>query len=53
MIKLSILVFFLLLCANVVFASGPSVLLLSERHRTEWNWVEYCCRVIRLKFISV
>ena len=41
MIKLSILVFFLLLCANVVFASVPSVLLLSERHRTEWNWVEY------------
>lgn len=41
MIKQSILVFFLLLCANVVFASVPSVLLLSERHRTEWNWVEY------------
>jgi len=39
--KQSILVFFLLLCANVVFASVPSVLLLSERHRTEWNWVEY------------
>ncbi|MDD5943321.1 S8 family serine peptidase [Fibrobacter sp.] len=41
MTKQSILVFFLLLCANVVFASVPSVLLLSERHRTEWNWVEY------------
>ena len=30
-----------LLLANVAFATSPSVRLLSERHRTEWNWVEY------------
>lgn len=30
-----------LLLANIAFATNPSVRLLSERHRTEWNWVEY------------
>ena len=30
-----------LLDANSLFASVPSVQLLSERFRTEWNWVEY------------
>ena len=33
--------FFALLLASQVWASSPSVQLLSERHRTEWNWVEY------------
>ena len=32
---------FALLLASQVWASSPSVQLLSERHRTEWNWVEY------------
>lgn len=30
-----------LLLVNIAFATSPSVKLLSERHRTEWNWVEY------------
>ena len=30
-----------LLLVNIAFATNPSVRLLSERHRTEWNWVEY------------
>ena len=30
-----------LLLTNQVWASPSSVQLLSERHRTEWNWVEY------------
>lgn len=33
------LAFFLLV--NFVWADTPSVLLLTKRHRTEWNWVEY------------
>lgn len=32
---------FLVMGAKIVFADSPSVQLLSERHRTEWNWVEY------------
>lgn len=32
---------FLVMGAKFIFADSPSVLLLSERHRTEWNWVEY------------
>ena len=31
----------LILLANALWASATSVRLLSERHRTEWNWVEY------------
>ena len=31
----------LILLANALWASVTSVRLLSERHRTEWNWVEY------------
>lgn len=31
----------LMTLANALWASSPSVQLLSERHRTEWNWVEY------------
>ncbi|WP_295039309.1 hypothetical protein, partial [uncultured Fibrobacter sp.] len=38
--RLNSIVFGLLL-VNIAFATNPSVRLLSERHRTEWNWVEY------------
>ena len=40
--KLFRLLFFLLiLTVNFLWASTLPVQLLSERHRTEWNWVEY------------
>lgn len=40
--KLFRLLFFLLiLTVNFLWASTLPVRLLSERHRTEWNWVEY------------
>ena len=40
--KLFRLLFFLLiLTVNFLWASSFPVRLLSERHRTEWNWVEY------------
>ena len=35
------LVFFAFLLTGYAWASTPSVQLKSERHRTEWNWVEY------------
>ena len=39
---ISIVIFFsILFNANNLFASVPSVQLLSEKFRTEWNWVEY------------
>jgi len=41
-VKLFRLLFFLLiLTVNFLWASTLPVQLLSERHRTEWNWVEY------------
>ena len=48
--KLFRLLFFLLiLTVNFLWASSLPVQLLSERHRTEWNWVEYR---LKLKNIS-
>ena len=35
------LLFLLILLSNCLWASTLPVRLLSERHRTEWNWVEY------------
>lgn len=35
------LAFFAFLLTGYAWASTPSVQLKSERHRTEWNWVEY------------
>ena len=40
-IFLTVFLFCILFNANSLFASVPSVQLLSERFRTEWNWVEY------------
>jgi subtilisin family serine protease len=40
-IFLAVFLFYILFNANSLFASVPSVQLLSERFRTEWNWVEY------------
>ena len=40
-IFLAVFLFCILFNANSLFASVPSVQLLSERFRTEWNWVEY------------
>ncbi len=36
-----LLFFLLILSVNFLWASALPVRLLSERHRTEWNWVEY------------
>ena len=33
--------FCILLNAKFIFAMVPPIELSSERHRTEWNWVEY------------
>lgn len=40
-IFLAVFLFCILFNADSLFASVPSVQLLSERFRTEWNWVEY------------
>ena len=40
-IFLTVFLFCILFNANSLFASVQSVQLLSERFRTEWNWVEY------------
>lgn len=38
-LRLSVVLLFVLM--NCLWASTPSVQLTTERHRTEWNWVEY------------
>lgn len=39
--KRKYIVFFFLFCTKIAFATIPSVQLMSERYRTEWNWIEY------------
>lgn len=39
--KREYIVFFFLFCTKIAFATIPSVQLMSERYRTEWNWIEY------------
>ena len=47
--KLYRMVFVLLtVLVDVLWASSFPVRLLSERHRTEWNWVEYCLSLTNL-----
>ena len=52
--KLYRMVFVLLtVLVDVLWASSFPVRLLSERHRTEWNWVEYCLSLTNLSNSSL
>ena len=40
----------IVLLPNFIWASTASVRLLSERHRTEWNWVENPYGILQVLF---